>query len=112
MIIAKLASTQCFGDQAGWTFGISLPDGGLLPDGGYQLVYTGASYVPAPNAVATSSTGAALFYNIDPTISDFLLVTAAAPDDGGCAPINGGLGFTGRVFVSGGAVSIDPFLLP
>ena len=61
---------------------------------------------------ASSSKGAALFYNLDPSLSGFLTLTAQAPDAGSCQVINEGLGFTGRVYVTGGSITVVPFLLP
>jgi hypothetical protein len=112
LVVAKLTGTACFTDLAGWTFDLALPDGGPLPDGGYQLIYLGPTAVPDSSLTSTSSKGAALIYNLDPSLSSFLTLSAQTPDAGSCQVINSGLGFTGRIYVSGGSLTIDPFLLP
>lgn len=113
VIIIRVIGEQCRGQFAGWSFALTLPDGGPMPDGGYQLIYSGSNAVPEANLTQTGSEGAALFYNIDPTLSSFLVVTAANPDAGSaCQPINASMGFTGRVFVSGGAATAEPIMLP
>jgi hypothetical protein len=96
----------------GWTFGLTLPDGGAIPDGGYQSLYLGTSDLPDPTLTATSTVGLAMLYNIDPALSDFFVVTATNPDAGSCPPQNLAAGFTGRVFVSAGAVTYAPLILP
>jgi hypothetical protein len=112
-VLVKLTGAgACRTQQTGWTFQVALPDGGPVPDGGYDLIYLGSSGLPDPTATETSMTGAALIYNIDPSISDFLDVTPMGPDGGDCPPTNASVGFTGRVFIIGGAVTIDPVLLP
>jgi hypothetical protein len=111
-VLVKLKAATCGGAFPGWTIGVSLPDGGALPDGGYQLIYFGPSYVPDPTATVTTTKGAAAIYNLDPSISPFIVVTASNPDAGACQSINGSLGLTGRLYVSGGAVTVDPIVLP
>jgi hypothetical protein len=113
VLLAKLTgSGSCRLQQTGWTFEVQLPDGGPIPDGGYQLIYLGASDLPDAQATETAASGAALIYNIDTSLADFLVVTATNPDAGSCLPQNGSVGFTGRVYVAESAVSIDPILLP
>jgi hypothetical protein len=111
LILAKVTGVSGCDDIAGWSFAVTLPDGGALPDGGYQLVYFGNNYLPDPAATATSSFGAALIYNIDEATSPFLAVTATNPDGGDCVPINDEIGYTGRLFVTGGAATTDVFIL-
>jgi hypothetical protein len=113
VIIIRVIAEVCRAQFAGWSFALALPDGGPVPDGGYQLIYSGSTAVPEANLTETGSEGAALFYNIDPSISSFLVVTASNLDAGSaCQPINASMGFTGRVFVSGGAASAVPIMLP
>lgn len=97
--------------HAGWTLGLALPDGGPIPDGGYQLAYIGTSGIPDTGATATSSAGSALFYNIDPSITDFVAVTATNADAGSCVPVNSTLGFTGRLFVAEEGITAYSILL-
>lgn len=113
-ILLKVAGSgrPCNRLRWGWSFGLLLPDGGAVPDGGYQSLYLGTSDLPDPTAQATATGGSALLYNVDPSISDFFIVTATNPDAGSCVPQNEADGFTGRVFVSAGAVTYDPLILP
>ncbi len=112
LIVAKLTGDVCYPNLGGWTFDLALPDGGAIADGGYQLIYLGASGLPDATATSTSSKGAALFYNLDPALSGFLMLTAQTADAGSCQIINSGLGFTGRIFVAGNSITVEPFLLP
>jgi hypothetical protein len=113
MVIIKVTnSLTCDDALAGWTFGISLPDGGNLPDGGYQLVFTSPTGTPDPSLTVTSTSGGALFYDIDPLLSDFFVISAENADAGACISQNASYGFTGRVLVGGNAVSIFPLLIP
>jgi hypothetical protein len=112
LVVAKMTGDVCFPNLGGWTFDLALPDGGAIADGGYQLIYLDSSGVPDPTNTVTSSKGAALFYNLDPSLSGFLTLTATTPDAGSCQIINMGLGFTGRIFVAGGSITVVPFLLP
>ena len=110
--VVKLTGTACILDYAGWNLGLALPDGGPVPDGGYQLIYLDSSGVPSPTATMTDSEGAVIIYNIDSSISDFYLVTASNPDAGSCPQITGADGFTGRIFVAPGTVAVAPIVLP
>jgi hypothetical protein len=106
-------SGQCKGaPAAGWVYSLSLPDGGAFPDGGYYLSYEDTSFFPDHSLTATSDLGAGIFFNVDPTISSYVLITATNPHPGTCDPRNASLGFTGRVLVTGSALSYDAFLLP
>jgi hypothetical protein len=111
LILVKLTGETELYD--GWSFSIALPDGGPVPDGGYSLVYLGSSSTPDPTATATTHTGAALYYNVDPTLSSFYVVTVSNADAGSASEVeNAAEGFTGRVYVAGGAATVDPILLP
>jgi hypothetical protein len=113
IVVAKVVANDCADSIPGWSFALALPDGGPLPDGGYQLLYFEPGFTPAPGGgTATTKTGTAMFYNIDPTLSSFLTFAATNPDAGSCQPMNAELGFTGRVYVTGGGVTIAPVLLP
>jgi hypothetical protein len=112
-VIVKVdTSLACDMAQAGWTVGIELPDGGSLPDGGYELVYISGPGVPQVGLTATQISGGAVFYNIDPSLSDFFVMTYTNPDAGACEPVNASVGYTGRVYVGGNAVSFFPLVLP
>jgi hypothetical protein len=112
VLVKVLATGACSSELAGWTLAVGLPDGGALTDGGYRLVYLGPTGIPDPSATATSKTGIGVVYDIDPSLSSFLVVEATNPDAGSCQVISDAAGFTGRVYVSGDAVSFDPVLLP
>ena len=113
VLVKANATSGCGQSLAGWTIGLSLADGGSLPDGGYQLSYFASTGLPQPGLTATSTFGAALFYNLDSSISsEFLRVSYQNPDAGGCQPINATRGYTGRIYVQEGAVSGYPILLP
>ena len=106
-------SGQCEGPpKVGWTYALTLPDGGAFPDGGYFLSYQDTNFLPDPTLTATTQLGTAIFFNVDPTVSDYVLITAANPTPGTCDPRNASLGFTGRVLVTASALSYDAFLLP
>jgi hypothetical protein len=113
LVVAKVTGSICRQQEAGWSFAVTLPDGGPVPDGGYQIAYLSSMELPDMGATATSVGGAALIYNIDTSISDFLAITVTNPDAGSCLPQNTSYGFTGRVFVAGGgSATLDPLLLP
>ena len=113
MVVKLTATSVCIPYYAGWSFGLTLPDGGPVPDGGYQVIYLGSGGLPDPLATATSTPGTGLIYNLDPSISNFFVVSAINPDAGATCPSdNAALGLTGRVFVGGDDVTIAPFLLP
>jgi hypothetical protein len=100
---------------AGWSITASLPNGGTLSDGGalpYQIAYLAASGLPSTSATSTSTEGAAVIYDIDPTLTGQVAVSATNPGAGSCAPDNAALGLTGQVEVGGGAISIAPIVLP
>ena len=99
-------------NRAGWSFGLTLPDGGALPDGGYQLACAAASGALLSADPTTSAYGFCLLYDIDPSAASFLTVTATNPDAGAsCQLFNASMGMTGRVFVAGGGVTTFPLWL-
>lgn len=113
LIWVSFLGSACQGDYAGWSLSLTLPDGGALPDGGGgSIIYFAPNNIPSANATATSSNGLAMIYDVDPTISDFLVLRANKSDAGSCSPINASRGFTGRVAVAAGAVTFAPILLP
>jgi hypothetical protein len=112
VVVTVDGNSQCGAAQAGWTIGLALPDGGSLPDGGFQLSYLSGQGIPTVGLKATQATGGAILYDIAPQASDFLLVTYQNPDAGACQPMNASLGLTGRVYVTGNSVSVFPVRLP
>jgi hypothetical protein len=106
-------SGSCYGPtEVGWKFTLTFPDGGPFPDGGFYQTYEDATFLPDPSLTATSTLGTSVFFNVDPTLSNYVLITATNPNPGYCDPRNATLGFTGRVVVVGGALSYDAFLQP
>jgi hypothetical protein len=114
LIIVKLDSTgPCDSQLGGWSFSLQLPDGGSFQDGGYNVVYMGTSPVPDPTATSTSTLGLALIYNIDTSLSNFVIPVVQSPaGNTSCQPLNAQLGFTGRVYVAGNSGSLFTVLLP
>ena len=64
-------SSEC-PDQAGWIMTLTDSNGGAIDDGGYLEAFTSASGLPEPGT-ATTTTGAAIFYNIESLGHEFLL---------------------------------------
>lgn len=114
LVIVKINSTgPCDSLLAGWTISLALPDGGAFPDGGYKIVYMGASPIPNPAATSTSSLGLALLYDIDTSVSNFVVpVAQSPPGDTTCLPLNAQIGFTGRIYVAANSGSLYAILLP
>jgi hypothetical protein len=114
LIIVKLSSTAlCDSSKAGWSLSLALPDGGSFPDGGYEVLYMGSSFVPQQGATSTGTEGVAVIYNIDTTQSNFVVPILQSPaGDTTCQPLNSFYGFTGRVYVAGNSGSLYPILLP
>jgi hypothetical protein len=98
--------------QSGWNVALSLPDGGAFPDAGFELRYLDSSDLPDPNLTATSTSGSAIFYNIDTSISSYVGVSVtSAADAGGCQDRFGEYNETGLVYVAGNALSyFVPFI--
>jgi len=114
LIILKIDSTgPCDTQLGGWSLSLQLPDGGSFPDGGYSVVYMGSSPVPDPTATSTSTLGLALIYNIDTSLSNFVVPVAESPaGNTSCQPLNAQLGFTGRIYITGNSGSLFTVLLP
>ena len=111
-VVADVGNAGVCGDAtAGWTFSLTLDDGGAVPDGGYSLIYLGSSGIPDSSATETSSEGSAIFVNVDIPASGYVMVSASKEDAGAC-PLLSGLGFTGRVLVGENAGSFAPFIMP
>jgi len=111
LIVKTNTGNNCKQANAGWTVTLSFPDGGSLPDGGYEFVYGDATGIPDPTVTETES-GFVYFYNIDPTLGDFFRISYENADAGFCQPQNDTVGITGRVYVAGNAMSFFPILLP
>jgi hypothetical protein len=95
----------------GWSFLATLPDGGAGPGGPWPTAYfddSGDLQVVG----STFDIGRAFMYNIDPS-AGYVSVHASNPDiPNGCNQIDQVVGFTGRIFVSSGAVSFYPWVMP
>ena len=88
-----------------WSLNLEIADGGAVPDGGFSLIYMGPTSLPEPSLNATSGSGIAIVYNIDTTETNYFQIAATHPDAGYCASDNAALGFTGRLYVNGGALT-------
>ncbi len=95
---------------AGWSVEASLPDGGAIP--GTQTAYLESSGLPSTTLTSTTTEGAAVIYDIDPSLTGQVVVSASNPNEGSCAPDGAALGLTGMVEVGGAAISIAPIVLP
>jgi len=94
-----------------WELSLEDADGGTISDGGVSLIYMDPSSLPKATLTATSGSGIAVLYNIDTTTTNYFRVEATHPDAGGCKIENAALGYTGRLFVSGGAITYELFNL-
>jgi hypothetical protein len=92
-------------DQSGWSVTLSLPDGGAFPDGGYLISYLGNSGLPDSSLTATTTSGSAIAYDIDTSISNYVAVSVSNPDAGVCEVQIAQFGETGLVYVAGNALS-------
>jgi hypothetical protein len=111
-VLGEITASALCPDRSGWAVSLTDVDGGALPDGGYIEVYLGSSGLPDPALTATSSEGAALFYDVDVSITNYFGVSASKPDAGGCGIVPGGSSYTGRLYVAGTAVSAYVFQVP
>jgi hypothetical protein len=98
-------------DQSGWNVTLQLPDGGALPDGGYEMLYLDPDDLPDPDLTATTSSGSAIALNVDTTLVTYVAVSISNPDAGACGDQSAELGGTGLVYVEGNALSyFAPYL--
>lgn len=104
LIIAQVYKNSLCPDPSGWSMTLTDTDGGALPDGGYSVIYLGATTLPDPTLTATSATGYAIVYNIDLTTSSYFSLIPSNPD-AGCSPSGMGIFYSGRVFVSQNAAT-------
>jgi hypothetical protein len=88
-----------------WTLELETADGGAVPDGGASLIYMGPTSLPDPSLTSTSGSGIAIVYDVDTTQTNYFKIAATHPDAGYCATDNPALGFTGRLYVNGGALT-------
>jgi hypothetical protein len=95
----------------GWQLSVSFTDGGALPDGGplpYSRAYLDpVSYLPDSSLQATSSLGEAIFYDLDPNLTDRVAIEAVDVDvDAGACPVeNGQFGLQGTALVQAGVLT-------
>lgn len=113
VILLKVSATRsCDPALPGWTFGLSIPDGGPVADGGALLTYLAPGGLPGAGLTDTTTAGGGAFYNINPTLGNFFDISYQNPDAGICEPTNAALGFTSRIYTAGSAFSIYPIILP
>ena len=113
--ITSISQQMACAQPVGWTFQLTLPDGGTNPDGGNAIPFVPAYFnsfgVPALGLTETSKNGAAILYNID-TSATAAILTATNPDAGGCPLVQGVVRTTGRVTLANTAVTYAPFFTP
>jgi hypothetical protein len=110
-IIATIGHNAVCPSPTGWSVWLTDVDGGAI-DGGYRVVYLGASQLPDPTATATTDQGIAVLYDIDLSATSYFGVGASNPDAGACpASAESGI-FTGRLYVTANAVSSANFFVP
>ena len=109
LVFVSNGPTNCAKD--GWSIDLVLADGGAVADGGAALIYMDPNSIPDPTLTATSGSGIAIFYNIETTQSNYFRVDASHSDAGSCVIQNGSLGYTGRLYVNGAAITYELFTL-
>jgi hypothetical protein len=110
LILVEMGSDPTCPNSSGWTFSLEYLDGGAV-DGDIEA-YLGPTGIPTPGLTATTATGAALFYNVDVSSTSFLHVAPSNPDAGACVPRQVTAFYTGRLYVSSGAISGQYFQVP
>ena len=111
-IVAFIGTSGACPDSSGWAVSLTDPDGGAIPDGGFELVYFAASDLPKAGLTATTSQGAAIFYNIDLSTTNYFAVGLSKPDAGNCTP-RGTTAFpTGRIYATQEAISLYILQVP
>jgi sugar lactone lactonase YvrE len=99
------------GQLDGWTFSVSLVDGGAGSGGPWPVGYLDPSG-DLQAIDATFDTGQAVAYNVDPG-AQYVAIHGVNPALGVQLPsANSAFGLTGRVYVSAGAFSYDPWIVP
>jgi hypothetical protein len=112
-ILVHISNSASCPDQSGWTFTLTYPDGGAIPDGGYSEAYLGASDIPQAGLTATGSGGTAFFSNLDLSTTNYFAIQASNPDAGStCIPKFVSAFYTGRIYVTANALSIYNFQIP
>jgi hypothetical protein len=115
--IATADSSPCHGQLAGWTFALTLPDGGPLPpppDGGpaYFLTYLASNGEPVPTQTSTSVQGGAIFYNVKAPGNYVNVVSTNTNPDAGCFLLQSPADFSGEVLVAPSTAALLPLTLP
>jgi hypothetical protein len=96
---------------SGWTFTATLPDGGTGDGGPWPAAYFDSTGT-LQSVPATLAGGEAMIFNIDPGVG-YVTVQGTNPVIGSqCPTVDAALGFTGRVYVAGGAIDFYPWLMP
>ncbi len=102
-------------DPGGWTVSVTLPDGGAIS---YLTAYAGDAGTFHTSLTATvaftqsgSTLGLGFIYNLDPTFTDSVLVTATQVGSTNGCTVNDGGPFTGRVFIGASEFSFAPLML-
>jgi hypothetical protein len=115
--IASVSGQPPCNDVAGWVFGATQLDGGTMA---YQNAYVGTDGLPHVTALTSTAAlardggayGVGFLYNVDPSVTDAILLTATQIDAGATCAVNGGGPFTSRVAIANSAFSFAPLALP
>jgi hypothetical protein len=109
--------SPCIPQIAGWSFSLSLPDGGplpALPDGGlpFGMVYLTANGEPDISLTATTANGGVLFYDVQVPGTYVNLLSQNTNADAGCFITTSPLDLTGQALVAPSVVTFVPIALP
>ena len=101
-------------DVGGWTVSASLPDGGAIS---FLTAYASDAGALHTSLTATQAVteaghtfGLGFLYNLDPTLTNSVIVSATQAGGTGCF-VNDGGPFTGRVVIGPGSFSFAPLML-
>ncbi len=107
LVIAAMAldplSTSCTGaDLAGWTLSLVTPDGGTVGSQAH-MVYLGLNDLPSTTATSTTASGKAIFFDLDPSLTEVRLIAQNAGS--GCVSADSDYGLVGVARVAPQSVS-------
>jgi hypothetical protein len=93
----------------GWTFSADFPDGGAMPDGGhlpFSVAYISENF-PSSTLTSTTDAGSAILFNIDPNLTNVIVVTASNPDaPADCFEVPQVQNLTGRTLIGANVTSL------
>jgi hypothetical protein len=113
-VIPSGAQAPC-NDPAGWTISATLLDGGAIS---YLTAYGNDAGTIHPSLTATQSLtqdgqtfGLGFIYNLDPSLTDAVIVSATQVGSTNGCSVNDGGPFTGRIVVGASEFSFAPLML-